>query len=116
MKLISLILIVTLFSCKNKSRADEVPLVTVDSLVIVQPIHAYYDTVLNGIERDMAIKDSIIFSLQSVQTNKKLVDSLRNALYAANFKLERVKFYLNICLKNPTQDKFLKGWLVRAVK
>lgn len=44
------------------------------------------------------------------------IDSIRNMLHLYKFKIERVKYYLNICLKNPNQDKFLKGWIRRAVQ
>jgi hypothetical protein len=44
------------------------------------------------------------------------VDSLNTQNFIANYKVERVKYYLKICLRNPTQDKFLKGWINRAVQ
>jgi hypothetical protein len=42
-------------------------------------------------------------------------DSLKTELLLAQYKLNRVSFYLNICLKKPSQDKFLKGWIRRAI-
>jgi hypothetical protein len=44
------------------------------------------------------------------------VDSLNTQNFISNYKVERVKYYLKICLRNPTQDKFLKGWINRAVQ
>ena len=44
------------------------------------------------------------------------LDSLKKKLFVANFKVERVRYYLNICQKNPSQSKFLKGWVSRAVQ
>lgn len=43
-------------------------------------------------------------------------DSVKTKLFHAEYRLERVRYYLNICLRNPTQDKFLKGWVRRAIE
>jgi hypothetical protein len=43
-------------------------------------------------------------------------DSVKTKLLAAEFKLERVRYYLKICLRDASQDKFLKGWIKRAVE
>ena len=68
-------------------------------------------------------KTDTIYSIQYIhdtihdyQFNQQLIDSLSSKLFVANFKIERVKYYLNICLKNPSQDRFLKGWVRRAVE
>jgi hypothetical protein len=42
-------------------------------------------------------------------------DSVTADLFLSNYKVEKVRYYLNICLKNKTQDKFLKGWIRRAI-
>ncbi len=42
-------------------------------------------------------------------------DSLVRRLNAANQKIARVDFYLRIVERNPTQIKFLVGWLRRPV-
>jgi len=43
-------------------------------------------------------------------------DTLQHKLYMQNMRVEKVKRYLKICQKNPSQSKFLKGWVTRAVK
>ena len=43
-------------------------------------------------------------------------DSLYSKLLVANFKLERMQFYLNIVNRNPSQVKFLRGWINRALQ
>lgn len=43
-------------------------------------------------------------------------DSLRTVLFQAQFKVNKVRYYLKICLRNPTQDKYLKGWIKRAIQ
>lgn len=93
---------------------------TADSLRIAERINAYYDTILYNKETEILYKDSVILSLSEFRselpTPKKTLDSLTDQLYAAKYKIERVRFYLNICLRNPSQDKFLKGWIKRAIQ
>lgn len=47
---------------------------------------------------------------------KKVNDSLTTKLFLANYKVEKVKYYLHIAIKNPSQTKFLKSWISRAVQ
>ncbi len=51
-----------------------------------------------------------------VIVQKQQYDSLKTALFLANYKLTRVNYYLNICLKRPSQTKFLAGWIKRAIQ
>lgn len=44
-----------------------------------------------------------------------VADTFAKQLLHARLVLSNVKYYLNICIKNPSQDKFLKGWIRRAV-
>lgn len=70
------------------------------------------DSALNV--RDMqytALRDSFI---KATSYNCK-EDSLRKALFIAKYKIEGVKKYLKICDKNPSQIKFLRGWIHRAI-
>lgn len=61
--------------------------------------------------RSVQIKDPL-FVLKSKN------DTLKTHLFVSNYKVERVRYYLNICLKDKTgsQDKFLKGWIRRAIE
>lgn len=43
-------------------------------------------------------------------------DSLKERLFVSDYKLQRVRYYLNIAIKNPSQTKFLKGWIGRAIE
>jgi hypothetical protein len=65
-------------------------------------------------------QDSVIFQPVArpakCDSIKKLSDSIAAKLFLAQYKLERVKYYLKICLRNPSQDKFLKGWIKRAIE
>ena len=70
----------------------------------------------------------VIFSMAAMAnpdtTNYKLkFDSLvvvnsqlRSELFLSNYKIEKVRFYLNITLRRPILTKFLKGWIRRAVE
>lgn len=51
--------------------------------------------------------------------NDSLVDVIRSkdsALFESNFKLSRVWYYDSLCLKNSKLDKYLKGWVRRALE
>lgn len=47
---------------------------------------------------------------------KKQYDSVARLLKLQNFRINRIKYYLNICIKHPKNDKFLKGWIARALQ
>ncbi len=62
-------------------------------------------------------------SAQSCDSLRRQYDSivhvnkgLRMDLFLANYKVEKVRYYLNITLRKPTQTKFLKGWIRRAIE
>lgn len=44
------------------------------------------------------------------------VDSLYAKLLVVNYKLERVRFYSDIVRRNPSQVKFLRGWINRVLE
>ncbi len=43
-------------------------------------------------------------------------DSLKERLFVIDYKLQRVRYYLNIAINNPSQTKFLKGWIRRVIE
>lgn len=43
-------------------------------------------------------------------------DSIGRKLLLSNYKVEKVRYYLNITLRDRSQDKFLKGWIRRALE
>jgi hypothetical protein len=47
---------------------------------------------------------------------KHITDSLKVKLFVAEYKLQRVNYYINIVNKNPSQVKYLKGWIKRAIQ
>ena len=68
---------------------------------------------LTAIERDS-------FARLAGKTNTAKLERTNDSLYAkllvANYKLERVQFYLNIVNRNPSQVKFLRGWINRVLE
>ncbi len=93
-----------------------------DSIRVADEYITHYEALLDLAENEKikleAERDSLLDIKRPVliKENKRQTDSLRSALQVARFKLERVRFYLNICLRNPTQDRFLKGWIRRAIE
>lgn len=53
-------------------------------------------------------------SLYKVYRLQKVNDSLE--IQYLNYKIERARYYVKICNKNKSQQKFLLGWLNRALK
>ena len=43
-----------------------------------------------------------------------LIDTLSARLFRAEYKIERVKYYLNLA-QNKSQEQFLKGWIKRSI-
>lgn len=67
------------------------------------------DSALNV--RDM----ELVSARDSLKRFKVNNDSLKTNLFLVSFKIEKVKYYLSICKKNPINNKYLKGWVTRAV-
>lgn len=62
-------------------------------------------------------RDSINLLLKTDCTRlQKRCDSLRSALAIQNFRVGRIQYYVNICNRKPSQDKFLRGWINRTLK
>ncbi len=47
---------------------------------------------------------------------KHLNDTLNTKLFLSEFKVEKVKRYLEIVRRNRSQNKYLRGWVTRAVQ
>jgi len=59
---------------------------------------------------------SFIPLLDSAKLWKKDNDSLKTQLFLSNYKVEKVRFYINIVDRDGSQEKFLRGWVKRAIK
>jgi hypothetical protein len=71
------------------------------------------------------IRPDIVYVTEITQSapSSPLIDSLvdiihsrDSALFEARFKLARVWYYDSLCLKNSRLDKYLKGWIRRALE
>ncbi len=73
------------------------------------------------------VNDSLFFEVQKLNKTIKLLqskndslikvhDTLATRLLRANLMIENARFYLKITIKNPSQTKFLKGWMRRALE
>lgn len=43
-------------------------------------------------------------------------DSIYSKHLVLKFKMERIKYYVGICNRNPKQTVFLRGWMNRVLK
>ncbi len=61
--------------------------------------------------------DSLVLELnKNIYAFAKQRDSLKTKLFLAQYKIEKVKYYLSIVDRKPSQIKYLKGWVRRAVE
>ncbi len=57
----------------------------------------------------------VISSYAQPDPCQKKIDSLTWVIKAKDYRLNRVRFYVKLVDKKPSQIKFLKGWIKRAV-
>jgi hypothetical protein len=60
-----------------------------------------------------AENNKLYLVIDSLSTN---TDSLKTKLFVSNYKLERIKFYVRICMRSPSQKTFLLGWVRRVTE
>lgn len=63
----------------------------------------------------IAVHDTVYMPADTARYTQ-IIDSLEDEIFIRQYKIERVKYYLSIVDRNPSQIKFLKGWVRRAVK
>jgi|GEM_PF-3064072 len=121
MKKLSIVLAMVLImatGCHKKKTGIENPI-----LVILDTVYGP-DTPLVGNKETVITTDSFLVwvsnrfdSLESIiQEQKSTIRSRDSALFEARFKLARVWYYDSLCLKNSRLDKYLKGWIRRALE
>lgn len=57
--------------------------------------------------------DSLVRRYDSIRV---VADTVAARLLHARLVISNVRYYLNITIRNPSQDKFLKGWIRRALE
>ncbi|MEI8142875.1 MAG: putative peptidoglycan-binding domain-containing protein [Chitinophagia bacterium] len=110
-----IIFVLLLFSCQSKveTKKEEVKIQSVakdSSSYKLLVAEKKYDSLVQVILKTFDSTNN------ELKLSLKQNDSLRFKLFRANYKLNKVRFYVRICMKNPSQDKFLKGWVRRTVE
>ena len=117
-----MLLLITLFalSCKQKAIVPQENPQTKDSIVYLQGSTPNVDSIvqvkIDSVQESMRyLKQENIILLKrydslKVDNNKLAKDLLHNKLV-----IENARYYLNIVNKNPSQQKFLRGWMNRAL-
>ena len=66
------------------------------------------------------VRDSIIYvPVFDYELKNNMMDemnALRDSLFIARYRIERVRYYVKIVKRNKSQIKFLVGWINRAVQ
>lgn len=68
------------------------------------------DSALNV--RDMELKAS----RDSARILKLRIDSINTKLFLETYRVEKVRYYIQICNQSPVKKKYFFGWIIRAVK
>lgn len=104
MKYFSLIIISFLFiSCSSQVEP---------TLKYIEPVK----TINQEVNQQKFLCDSALeFKENEVRILHIQLSALKDSLFIAKYKIEGVKKYLKICDKNPSQIKFLRGWIHRAI-
>jgi len=104
MRTIALLLAISImFSCNQKKPCPAYPdIIRVDTVEVPVPVSSADLSTIDF----RSYQDSIV----------KVIDTLKTNLFISEYKVEKVKYYLSIVLRNPSQEKFLKGWIRRAVE
>jgi len=106
-----MIFLFALLSCNSKTK--DVELKPTSANVIVTNTH---DSLL-------MVQDSLVnkisFLVDSIKGEnlklKKQNDSLKSKIFLYKFTISRVRYRIRIVDKNPSQIKYLKGWIRRIV-
>lgn len=101
MKILSLLMcLCLLFSCGKKKVVDTSP-----NAVSIR------DTIY--LSKEVGIDSSCLLQISFLQN---VIRSKDSALFEANFKIARIWYYDSLCLRNARLDKYLKGWIRRALE
>lgn len=112
-KIILLLTILTISACQKKTVPHTPKQIVHDTI--------YRDTVYI-VENIPVLDYEVIDSLLTIQERltaendslRTVSDTLAKRLLHSRLMLSNAKYYLDICNRNPSQDKFLRGWLNRV--
>lgn len=88
---------------------DSIPFDTIRTDTVTIPVPKW-DT---GAE--IVITDTV-FPPAPCTEEEKLIDTLRAQVFKLKYDIEKIKFYVRICMRNPSQRQFLLGWVRRVVE
>lgn len=117
-----LLLLITFFalSCKQKAIVPTENMQTSDSVVYLPSKVVNVDSIVQV--RIDSVTESMRYLKQENTVLLKRYDSLKSDnnklakdLLHQKLVIENARYYLNIVNKNPTQQKFLRGWMNRAL-
>lgn len=117
-----LLLLITFFalSCKQKVIVPTENMQTTDSVVYLPSKVVNVDSIVQ-VKID-SVTESMRYLKQENTVLLKRYDSLKSDnnklakdLLHQKLVIENARYYLNIVNKNPTQQKFLRGWMNRAL-
>lgn len=102
-------IVILLASCTYGNHSQESNNHGINKAHLVHDTIQMHDTILVTIQCDYTKYLRTIDSIQIVN------DTLARRLLHSRLVIQNVKYYLNICIQKPSQDKFLKGWIRRAL-
>lgn len=100
-KYLILVLVIISVGCKLKSTE-----------AIKEPIEKVVD--LHICPEPIIIRDTVLVT-KKYDSLEVVIKKKNDSLFVERFKIERVKYYNKIAQNNPTQLKFLRGWINRVV-
>jgi len=122
MRIVILFLAIIALGCNRPTERERM---VKEVMVISDSLHKL-DSILIGQYRELSNAKDVLIQEQRDSINmlmksdcgklQKRCDSLRTALAIQNFRVGRIKYYVNICNRKPSQDKFLRGWINRTLK
>ena len=98
---------VLLIACQPQPCPDVKP----DTLIVHDTVFYAKDTVMIPIvDTTQLVKEHVRYQKLAAR-----YDSVRQDAIIAKMQIAQAKYYIKICQRNPTQKKFLLGWMRRAL-
>ena len=91
-----------MFSCKTSPVEERIIYKTILDTIFINNEQIIIDIKYNY--------NKILDSIKNVN------DSIEKDLFICKYKLNRIEYYTNIVDKKPSQIKYYKGWVKRALK
>jgi hypothetical protein len=101
----------SLIGCNTKApvKAYEIPYELAPRIFKCDSIIAVNAKIQNDLKDSLAVYQELVIKW------KTRSDTLNSRLFISNMKVTKCKYYLDIVNRNPTQIKYLRGWLNNEV-